>query len=161
MRASDIKKQLVWDWLRPDLVKIGPEDRLEQAAQLMQNFQIHHLVVMKEQQVVGILEASDMAGQWDRTIKVKDRMVAGVPVIDEKASVREVLRAMLDHQVTALPLKRGDEVSGVLTQTDLVRLLGAHLTSPHHLSDLVERGVDLLSKPMIQSLMNLLNSAGI
>lgn len=161
MRAKQIKCELIWDWMRPERATIEPQKTIDDAIDEMKRLNIHHLLVMKGKEFLGLLESRDCGGIWDKTTPVAEIMRRDVPIIDENSEVGGAVDLMLCHRLTALPLSRNNEIYGILTETDLLRLLQAYLTPVQELSDFVNRSKDILAKPVVQSLMSVLRNMGL
>ena len=159
MRAAELKENVAWDWMRPEAATIQVESTIEEAVSRMKRLSIHHLIVMDGKKFQGMLDARDCAGIWEKETKVARIMQSNVSLVDENTEVGKVVEQMVDRGLTALPLKKGQEVHGIITVTDLLRLLEAE--HRNDVSRLIEKGKDFLTKPIIQSLSNLLGNAGL
>jgi CBS domain-containing protein len=161
MKAPEVKNEVDWDWMRPEKVTIAEDASLEDATALMSKLSIHHLIVLDKDNFKGLLDARDCAGIWDRNLKVHRLMKTHLPVVDESTDIASVVEMMVKRRVTALPLKRNGKITGVITNTDLLRLLEYHLEEPHGFTDLINKGKEFLALPIIQSLTHLLEEAGL
>ncbi len=161
MKASQVKDELIWDWSRPELIKIEADATLASAVSLMKRHGIHHLIVFDRNQLAGVLDARDCAGVWNADSKVRSVARMDVPTVDEKTEIGQVVELLVHRRFTAVPLLRNGIVRGVLTTTDLIRLLESQMNDSHRLSNIVEKGKDWLAQPILQSLARLLGGAGI
>lgn len=161
MKAAEAKENVAWDWMRPEAATIQREATVEEAISRMQRLSIHHLVVMDGKNYCGMLDAWDCAGVWDPDTQVCELMQTGVAPVEESTEIGEVVARMVDAGLTALPLKRNQEVRSVITTTDLMRLLAAELSQRGEVARLWDRGKDFLARPIVQSLVNLLGNAGL
>jgi len=161
VKAAEVKNKIVWDWMKPDLVTVRPDTTLEEAASVMRKLDIHHLLVMDGKNFIGLLDARDCAGLWDKNQKVRSIARTDIPVVDEDTEVCKVIELILSHRFTALPLKRKGEIQGIITSTDCLRLLNFQFHSHTELRPLIERGTTFFTKPLMQSLMHALESAGL
>jgi acetoin utilization protein AcuB len=125
-------------------VCIYPDVSVNEARALMQREKIGRLPVLdKNNSLVGILTKKDLlkAGPTMTTsldmyeisyllskIKVKDVMEKKVITVDENEVVEEAARIMADHDISCLPVMRGQGGSlelllvGIITGTDLLRV---------------------------------------
>jgi CBS domain-containing protein len=63
-----------------------------------------------------------------KEIRVKDVMTRGVLTVPEKATVREAITVMADCSISGLAVtSSGDAVVGILSQTDIIRVLDEDL----------------------------------
>lgn len=112
---------------------VAPGDSLARAAEIMRTFRIHHLPVVEEGKLVGILTDTDLrnaalaAGQTpvpgeipvtDR--KVREVMKTEVWSLTPEDSVEDALLIIQRKKFGSLPVVSGDRLVGILTKTDLV-----------------------------------------
>jgi predicted transcriptional regulator len=159
MKAAEVKSELIGDWMRPEKASIQVGSTLEEALHRMHKLGIHHLIVMHGKKYAGVLSSENCVGIWDRQTKVQELMRADVPLMDENTEMRQVVKYLLIHRLTALVLKRNGEVCGIITASDLLRLVNHELLA--ETPGLVQKGKEFLSKPIIQGISNLLGNAGL
>lgn len=119
---------------------VSPGDTLSDATALMEQRDIHHLLVMDAGRMAGILSSADLlklallrpaeTHVGDRPacealgIKVRDVMQTHVAVVRENASLRDVARALSLGGFHALPVLAIDGTPvGIVTSSDLIGLL--------------------------------------
>lgn len=167
MKAKEVKGKVSWDWIRPETVSVRPDSTVKDALSRMATFGIHHLLVLKAGEYAGIVDARDALAREHETkgqaeVKVSHIMRADVPIIDENSDVQRAVELMLSSHSSALPIARGGKVTGILTETDLLRLLDSFLRQPPRPVDtLVERGEAILASPLLQNLLKALGDAGV
>jgi len=142
MKASDV--------MTPNVISVGSETSVIDAAQLMLKRNISGLPVIDGGRLVGILTEGDLlrrtetgtvrhrprwleflvgpgklAEEYARASgrKVHEVMTPYVHNISENAGLEEAVRTMEKHQVKRLPVVRGDTVVGIITRANLVRAL--------------------------------------
>src|SRR5262245_23645013 len=100
------------------------------AIELMKDKGVHHLVVKDGADVVGVRSYRDV---FDNGVQVTadgelrlgvGRTVGDVMVwladhVDDETSLAEALELMQTHGCTALPVMNGNDLTGIVTQTDL------------------------------------------
>ncbi len=110
----------------------------------MSKEKVHRAPVVKNGKLVGIITANDIQkaypssatslSVWEITsliekIRVKDIMIKQVRTVQEDTSIEEAARIMVDNKISALPVMRGEELVGIITETDLfcimLEMLGA------------------------------------
>lgn len=145
------------DIMTKGLVTIRWNQSLAEASELLKRHQIRHLPVMGEEGLlVGIISESDL-GEPEAT--VSDCMNWPALTVDEEDSLRAVTLGMLQEKVSALLVTRnGNEVVGILTTDDLLRVL----------VDLLPEGQDqsfslrnLPYSPVVHEALREIGSAGI
>jgi acetoin utilization protein AcuB len=120
------------------LVTVAPDEPLSSAFTLMEKHGVHHLLVIEQGRMAGILSSADLlkltllrrpeeesavAGE-SLGIRVRDVMQSRVAVVRENASLREVASALSLGGFHALPVLAIDDTPvGLVTSTDLLALL--------------------------------------
>jgi acetoin utilization protein AcuB len=118
------------------LVTIGPGDTIIAATALMEERDVHHLLVVDGGRMVGILSSADllklalMAPNPAETldIRVREIMQSRVAVLRDTASLREAARALTLGGFHAMPVLAADDTPiGMVSTSDLVALLLEHI----------------------------------
>jgi len=159
MKLAQMKRTVGWDWMRDRGISITPDSPIKEAVALMNKHSIHHLLVFEGKKYVGVLSSRDCVLRNGGT--VRDHMRTDVPVLEEQSEVRDALRWIIELHCTAVPVKTDGEVKTLITSTDLLNLLAVHLENEGKVSDVIRRGANILSKPVFQSVMDVLGKAGI
>jgi CBS domain-containing protein len=120
------------------LVTVAPDEPLSSALTLMEQQCVHHLLVVEQGRMAGILSSADVlklallrrseegsaATSEFLCIRVRDVMQSRVAVVRENASLREVASALSLGGFHALPVLAVDDTPvGIVTSSDLVALL--------------------------------------
>ncbi len=136
---------LVKDQMTPDPICGHPEMSVIEAQALMQDNNIRHLpIVDDDKTLVGLITQQLLLGTVPSDVsrfspfvikyigtklKVRSVMVKNVITIDENTAIEEAARVMADKKIGCLPVVRGDELTGIISDNDLfsimVGLLGA------------------------------------
>ncbi len=112
-----------------NLITIKQNENLDKAEDLMNNYNIRHLPVLDEDQIlVGILSKSDYSAiKYVDTrlnkFNVKTFMSSPVKAISKAASVREVAELFISKKLNCLIVVDDQEAIGIITSEDLIRLL--------------------------------------
>ncbi|HPB66140.1 MAG TPA: CBS domain-containing protein, partial [Spirochaetales bacterium] len=120
------------------LVTVGADTAVPEAEALMRREKIHRLpVVGKKGELLGIVTASDLrrasappATSLDiyelhyliSRLKVESVMTKDPVTVSEDLPVEEAARIMDDNRIAGLPVTRGGELVGIITESDLFRL---------------------------------------
>lgn len=114
-------------WDEP--ISVPPDTTVRQVSVLLQRHRIGAVVVRAtDDRDVGIVSERDIValvasrGDLD-AVHAGDIATAGLVTVDVAASMADVAEAMVVHQVRHVGVTDGDEVVGVLSARDLLRLL--------------------------------------
>jgi acetoin utilization protein AcuB len=126
-------------------ITVRPDTSLHDALRIMREAKVRRLPVLnKEGKLVGIVLEKDLLyaspspastlsvyemNYLIAKIKIEDLMTRDVITIDEDCPLEEAARIMVDHGIGGLPVMRGDQLVGMITESDLFKifleLLGA------------------------------------
>jgi CBS domain-containing protein len=110
-----------------DLLTVAPDEPLQEVAQRMVDRDVGAVLVMKGTQLAGILTERDVlravaAGIQDGTV-VSDWMTSDPDTMDPGDTTQQAAVLMIHGGFRHLPLVEGDEVVGMLSIRDLMRVV--------------------------------------
>jgi CBS domain-containing protein len=127
---------LVRDLMTRPVKTLGRNDQLSIADQVMRSDRIRHLPVRDDTgRVVGVVSQRDLflnalvralgfgTATRDKTLAmllVKDVMSEGVVTTAPDTPIGEAARLMVDRRIGCLPVLEGDELVGILSESDIV-----------------------------------------
>lgn len=132
------RRHLVKDWMTPDPITIGPNTTLPEANRLMKECGIRRLPVVDNGRLVGIVTLGDVREASPSTATslsiyelnyLLSRLTVGQimshdPIaITPETSIEAAARLMLEHKIGGLPVVDGAKVVGIITESDIFRLL--------------------------------------
>jgi CBS domain-containing protein len=118
---------LVGELMTRGVVSVRADDRLAIARASLRTHGVHHLLVMSGEQVEGVLSMRDLAGKADDTL-VDAVMTRNVATIEAGASLRKAASLMIRGTTGCLPVTENGIVAGIITTTDLMKVLNAEMT---------------------------------
>lgn len=130
--TSPRKRNLVSGWMTTHLISVSPDDELFAAVEKMAERAIRHVLVLEDENLVGILSNRDLVRATFRDPERKldlhgvtvSRVMTPNPItIAPDASVCEAAQVMVEHAINALPVMAEGAPQGVLTSDDLLRAL--------------------------------------
>ncbi|MGA1871560.1 MAG: cyclic nucleotide-binding/CBS domain-containing protein [bacterium] len=122
----------IGDVMTDHVVRISSDKSILDAANLMAKNNISCLVVSDNGNLTGILTETDFLhmavdkGSSAENIKVREMMTSPVMSIPENMSVIDASRIMQKENVKRLPVTKGKRLVGIITQTDLTRVLTSY-----------------------------------
>jgi CBS domain-containing protein len=115
-----------------EVITIDSERSAKNAARLMAKFGISGLVVLREEELVGILTERDIltrvvaSGQNPENITVKEIMTEPIIVVNPMMPLDKAVRIMFQEKIKKLPVVTKVEENlrlvGILSLTDIARL---------------------------------------
>jgi len=112
-----------------NVITINQEESLNQADEMMNNYNIRHLpVVDLDNTLVGIISKSDFVAlkyvdSRLKDYKVRTFMSSPVKAVRKSTSIRDVAKLFVDKKISSVIVVDEKEVIGILTSEDLIRLL--------------------------------------
>jgi len=115
-----------------DLITLAPDATLAEARALMQSNRIHHLPVLDDEELVGLVTLTNVLAATDSflrdsesrihaaDIRAKDVMITDIATIDERASLRQAALFIEKHSIGCLPIVTDGKLRGIITDTDFV-----------------------------------------
>jgi len=129
---------LVKERMSKPVITVPPEMPILDALNLLQQERIRRAPVVKDGKMVGIISDKDLlnASPSDATslsvweinylmskVQVREVMTPDVLTITEDTPLEEAARIMADNKVGGLPIMRDGRVAGIITETDLFKIL--------------------------------------
>ncbi len=121
-----------------NVITIAPDVSVPEAMALMREKKIRRLpVIDKAARLVGIVSDQDLLyaspspatslSIWELNyllsrLKIKEVMVTHVITVSEDTPLEEAAAIMADNKIGGLPVTRGDQVIGIITETDLFKV---------------------------------------
>lgn len=127
----------VHDYMAANPITIFPKTTYAEAFRLLHVKKVHALPVTdQEGQLVGIiterdlLDVSPVAVLGVHTISdllsaiaVEEAMTRRVITVEEDCPLEEAARILIDHKIGCLPVMRGDQLIGIITESDIFRAM--------------------------------------
>lgn len=118
----------VQDVMTENMKTIAPTAAAEDAWNTMRFHRIHHLVVTKGRQVVGVLSDRDAGGPRGAAVRtnsaVADLMTAPAVTVEPTMTVRQAANVMRGRSIGCLVVVESGHAIGIVTVSDLIELVG-------------------------------------
>ncbi len=127
MKITDTIGSLLKSRPRNRILSIAPEQSVFEALQLMAQHDVGALLVISNDELVGIFSERDYArkgilmGHHSRETKVREIMTSPVVSVSPDATVDECMTTMTEHRFRHLPVMRDYNIMGVVSIGDLVK----------------------------------------
>lgn len=133
-----LEDMLVKDWMASPVVTVTSDTGLSKAHQIMKDQQIRRLPVVDEGELVGIITIGDVreASPSDATtlsiwelnylwsqLTIEKVMTRRMLTVTVDSSMIDAAEIMLTHKVSGLPVMDGDQLVGIITESDIFRML--------------------------------------
>jgi len=124
--------------MTPNPVVIPPNTSLIDAYTVMGDNEIRRLPVVEQGELVGIITMSDILRSVPNlsedetdtatrlllvTLTVNDLMTAEPVTIAPDDTIQDAAELMLENQVSGIPVLQGDQVVGIITESDIFKLV--------------------------------------
>jgi PAS domain S-box-containing protein len=115
--------------MNKDVAVIERKAKVSEAAEVMAERNISCIVVIEEDEVIGVLTERDLlqrvvAQQWDaRKLAVEEIMSSPVVTIPSSFSVFSASRALDEMNIRRLVVMNGKKLCGIVTQTDIFKAI--------------------------------------
>lgn len=127
------------------VITLSIADRIDQAIELMEKHDIHHLPIVDGERPVGIVSDRDLLSSvgWlssrDRITggtgpafvgptNIADVMSSPVQVLSPEDGIEEAARLMADNKIGAVPLAEDGRLVGIVSETDILKCYVDHRT---------------------------------
>jgi CBS domain-containing protein len=134
---------LVRDVMEEKVVTISVGDRLSTVEDIMTLGGVRHMPVVRAGRLVGVVSERDLLRAslssldprrqerraFLEAIDISQVMSAPPVVVEVDSPVEEAARIMADNRIGCLPVMQGEELVGMVTETDLLRYF-ADLVTP-------------------------------
>jgi CBS domain-containing protein len=106
---------------------VSEHDSLREALQTMRNDRLHHLPVVRDGRVVGVLSERDFLVRLHPdspralTGCVREAMTPAVHAVRPGASLEEAAATLLANEIGCVPVIEGGTLVGILTTRDVLR----------------------------------------
>ncbi len=129
---------LVNERMAHPVITVSPDMPIMDALRLMESEHIRRAPVVKDNKLVGIVAQTDLLNAspspvtslsvWEihdlvSRITIKKVMTPKVITIQEDIPIEEAARLMADHKIGGLPVMHGDKIIGIITETDIFKIL--------------------------------------
>jgi CBS domain-containing protein len=115
-----------------NLITVTPSATLAEARTLMHDNRIHHIPVMDDDHLVGLITLTNVLAATDSFLRddqsrihaneigIGDAMVTDVATVDINASLRHAALFLEKHKIGCLPVMDDGKLVGIITDTDFV-----------------------------------------
>ena len=115
-----------------NLITLQPSSTLAEARTLMHEHRIHHIPVVQNDRLVGLITLTNVLAATDSFLRdpknrihaneiiIGDAMVADVATVDINASLRHAALFLEKHKIGCLPVMENEKLVGIITDTDFV-----------------------------------------
>jgi len=106
---------------------VNEDDLVELVAKVMEWKDVHHIPVMNSKnKLTGIITSTNLTqikGQNQKLIVAKDIMVMDIITVESDTSVEDANKIMIDKGIGCLPVVEMGELVGILTRSDLMKII--------------------------------------
>jgi acetoin utilization protein AcuB len=127
---QEVKAMLVKSVMTSPVVTVDPQTTIRRAWDLLQQWHCRHLPVVAHDTLVGIVSDRDLQAALvdvppdQEGPTVHAIMHRSIRTVAPETSLEEASRKLAELKIGALPVLDGRRLVGIVTETDLLRLIG-------------------------------------
>ena len=126
------------DLMTKDIKTVSPTERLVHARRVSLDSKVGRLPVMDDDELVGMITSKDLMRAFIdfrknvpekyqksqiKEVLIEDIMSTNLTVVGKDTCISEVAKIMMDTGYNGLPVVEDDKLVGIVTQTDILRLI--------------------------------------
>ena len=139
MKPAAATSMTVRERMTTELIKLTPNTSLHNAEKLLKRHKIRHAPVVNDKKLIGIISLTDIqrltfGSPYGEPDALGDRSLADMlsvgqvmhthpDFITPDTPIQEAAQKLIEAEYHALPVVEGGELAGILTTTDLLKLL--------------------------------------
>ncbi|MCD6371687.1 MAG: CBS domain-containing protein [Candidatus Aenigmarchaeota archaeon] len=113
--------------MKRDVVTAKPTLSLREAAKVMTDLGIGSLVIVEDEELMGIVTGTDIlkaisAGKDVNTTLVRDIMSKPVKTVDPSCDIEDAVEIMTKHKIKRLVVVENDKIVGIVTASDILSI---------------------------------------
>lgn len=122
-----MQEPLAKDVMTEGVVAIDENASVKEAAEKMREENIRSIIAVLDQEVVGIIVDRDITYKVTAEckdpseVKIKDIMSSDLITASENDSVEDIAKAMVKNKISRVPVTRGDNLVGLVSQSNLLK----------------------------------------
>jgi len=125
--------------MHTDLITVSPDTSLMSARKLLAQKRIDHLLVVEgPKKLVGLVSDRDVKQSWASSatalsknelnyllekVTLADIMIKEIFTVEPKTTIERAALVMQENRISALPVMDGGNLVGIITTTDVMRVL--------------------------------------
>jgi CBS domain-containing protein len=114
------------------IVFVKPDDTMLKVEEIFDNFSIHHILVVENEALCGIISKSDLLKVYithtnegkipERSIILAEQIMTKDPItLDTEDTIGLAADLFLSNKIHSVPVLNGDQLSGIVTNHDLLK----------------------------------------
>lgn len=115
------------DVMTEGVIAIDEEATVKEAAEKMRGNNIRSIIAVSDQEVIGIVVDRDITYKVTAEckdpseVKIKDIMTSDLITASENDEAEDIARAMVENNISRIPVTRGDKLVGLISQSNLLK----------------------------------------
>jgi CBS domain-containing protein len=112
---------LVKEIMTKDPVMIEVDSDVNEAVRLLSYYNIGRLLVVKDNELIGIVTDGDLMIEHDREMPIKDFMSENLITVKEDDTIVEAARILKENEISGMPvINEEGHLAGIITVEDIV-----------------------------------------
>ncbi len=117
-----------------NVVTVGMDYTIQIIRDILKNFEFHHILVLENQKLVGVISDRDLIDRTDRDIitlnkKVHEIMSRNLITVDAETSIEKASDLLLKKNISCLPvISPQGSVEGIISWKDILKFYSKNQT---------------------------------
>lgn len=122
----------VRDFMNKKIIISFPNDTIATVCNLMIRYNVDQILIVEDNKPIGIVSKKDIARRLLQMVPPDKRrpidkilinriMYTNIDFVEESTSVKTAAKKMLNNNLNAILVRKGNDIVGILTKTDIVR----------------------------------------
>lgn len=123
-------KHMTGSIMTSSVISISEERDINMAESLMKVNNIRHLpVVNSKDELTGIISVRDVVKIKDKYKRIKSIMTKSVHIVKKSDDIKSAIEIMLKNKICSVLVGQNEEIVGIVTTDDLLKLLAKIIDS--------------------------------
>lgn len=139
-----MNQSMIQEFMSKNPVAVSPNTTLDEAKKLMKEKLLHHLPVIEDKQIVGVISETQCL-DYDPKTPARDVMIQGPFVVRASTPLSVVTDVMVRRNLSCAIVDDGrGAITGIFTTTDALKILSLLIKNPSfiHRLRLIGDGID-------------------
>jgi CBS domain-containing protein len=114
------------------IIYVSPGDTMLKVEEVFDTFSIHHILVVENEKLMGVISKNDLLRVYKKAVAqgqlpqrdlilASEIMTENPITLDTEDTIGLAADIFLSNQVHSIPILNGDQLSGIITNHDIIK----------------------------------------